>query len=170
VSADTAGAARRIAEAADRSQAAIASRLAAEIYGLDILASDIEDEEHNTTRFVVMAREPREAPRGTAVMTSFLFRVRNVPASLYKALGGFATNGVNMMKLESYQLGGRFFATLFYADIEGHPDDPNVALALEELRFFSAEFRLLGSYPASPFRETIREPAENQALRPSPDF
>lgn len=169
VSADTAGAARRIAEVGDRTQAAIASRLAAEIYGLDILAEDIEDEAHNTTRFVVMAGKPRLAPRGIPVMSSFLFRVRNVPASLYKALGGFATNGVNMVKLESYQLGGQFFATLFYADVEGHPEDPNVALALEELRFFSAEFRLLGCYPASPFRETIREPKENEALRPSPD-
>ncbi len=107
-------------------------------------------------------------PHGTPSMTSVLFRVRNVPASLYKAMGGFATNGVNIVKLESYQLGGKFFATLFYADIEGHPEDANVALALEELRFFSAELRVLGTYPAAPFRDTIREPAENAALRPSP--
>jgi prephenate dehydratase len=168
VAADTAGSAREVAEARDPALGAIASRLAAEIYGLEILMSDIEDEAHNTTRFVIVAAEQASMPRGAPAMTSFLFRVRNVPASLYKALGGFATNGVNMVKLESYQLGGRFFATLFYADVEGHIEDQSVALALEELRFFSAELRILGTYPASPFRETIREPAENRVLRPSP--
>jgi prephenate dehydratase len=168
VAADTAGSAREVAEGKDPSVAAIASRLAAEIYGLEILRGDIEDEAHNTTRFVIVAAQPETMNRGAPAMTSFLFRVRNVPASLYKALGGFATNGVNMVKLESYQLGGRFFATLFYADVEGHPDDQALALALEELRFFSAELRILGTYPASPFRESIREPAENRILRPSP--
>ncbi|MBJ3776863.1 prephenate dehydratase [Acuticoccus mangrovi] len=168
VAADTAGSARQVAESGDRHSAAIASRLAAEIYGLDILRSDVEDEAHNTTRFVVVAREAEPMPYGAPAMTSFLFRVRNVPAALYKALGGFATNGVNMVKLESYQLGGQFFATLFYADIEGHTQDSHVALAMEELEFFSAKVRVLGTYPASPFRETIREPEENAALRPTP--
>ncbi|UOM32808.1 prephenate dehydratase [Acuticoccus sp. I52.16.1] len=166
VAADTAGSARQIAATGDPTAAAIASRLAAEIYGLDIIRSDVEDEAHNTTRFVVMAAEPEPAPRDTPVMTSFLFRVRNVPAALYKALGGFATNGVNMVKLESYQTGGQFFVSMFYADVEGHPEDESVALALEELRFFSAHVRILGTYPAAAFRETIREPAENRPLRP----
>lgn len=168
VAADTAGSARQVAADGDPTAAAIASRLAAEIYGLEILRSDITDEAHNTTRFVVMSAEPEPAARDATVMTSFLFRVRNVPAALYKALGGFATNGVNMVKLESYQLGGRFFVSMFYADIEGHPEDENVALALEELHFFSADVRILGTYPASPFREAIREPAENRPLRPTP--
>lgn len=170
VAADTAGSAREVAEASDPTAAAIASRLAATVYGLTILKSDIEDEAHNTTRFVIVAARPEEQPRGKAVMTSFIFRVRNVPAALYKALGGFATNGVNMVKLESYQLGGEFFASMFYADVEGHPDDEPLALALEELRFFSANVRLLGTYPAAPFRETIKEPAENRPLRPSPEI
>ncbi|WP_075221969.1 prephenate dehydratase [Acuticoccus yangtzensis] len=168
VAADTAGSARQIAADGDPTAGAIASRLAAEIYDLDIVRSDIEDEAHNTTRFVVMSAEPEPAPKGETVMTSFLFRVRNVPAALYKALGGFATNGVNMTKLESYQTGGQFFVSMFYADVEGHPEDESVALALEELRFFSAQVRILGTYPASPFREAIREPAENRPLRPSP--
>lgn len=167
VAADTAGSARQVAAWHDASKAAIASRLAAEIYGLEILMGDVEDEAHNTTRFVVISAQPRDVPRSGACMTSLLFRVRNVPAALYKALGGFATNGVNIVKLESYQLGGQFFASLFYADVEGHPQDEAVALALEELRFFSANVRMLGTYPASPFREAIREPAENRLLRPS---
>jgi prephenate dehydratase len=153
VHADTAGAARDVAEWADPKVGAIASSLAGEIYGLATLAADVEDAQHNTTRFVVLARTPEEpAPGGGPVMTSFVFRVRNVPAALYKALGGFATNGVNMTKLESYQLGGSFNATQFYADVEGHPAHRNVSLALEELRFFSSEVTILGVYPASPFR------------------
>ena len=169
VAADTAGSARHIAELGDPSRAAIASALAAEIYGLDVLAADIEDEEHNTTRFVILARDADWAKQGEGpVITSFIFRVRNVPAALYKSLGGFATNGINMTKLESYQLGGKFFATQFYADVEGHPDDHDLTLALEELGFFSAELRIVGVYPASPFRANIAEPAENRDLRPMP--
>ncbi|SCZ34353.1 prephenate dehydratase [Afifella marina DSM 2698] len=168
VAADTAGSAHQVADLGDKSRAAIATRLAAEVYGLDILAEDIEDEAHNTTRFIILSREPQQPviEAGPAV-TTFIFRVRNVPAALYKALGGFATNGVNMTKLESYQLGGTFFATQFYADVEGHPDDPMVALALEELQFFSAEFRVVGVYPADPFRAHQAEPEANRALRPS---
>jgi prephenate dehydratase len=151
--ADTAGSARLVAEQGDPSLAAIASKLAAEIYGLDILRSDIEDEAHNTTRFLILAKDPDDAePEDGPVITTFLFRVRNVPAALYKALGGFATNGVNMTKLESYQLEGTFNATMFHADIEGHPAERLVQLALEELSFFSSEVRLLGIYPASPYR------------------
>jgi prephenate dehydratase len=169
VGADTAGSARQIAEARDPTCGAIASRLAADIYGLDVLAEDIEDEAHNTTRFVILSRTPAVTARGGGlIVTTFVFRVRNVPAALYKALGGFATNGVNMTKLESYQLAGQFFASQFYADVEGHPDDPSLALALEELAFFSAELKILGTYPAAPFREKIREPEENRALRPTP--
>jgi prephenate dehydratase len=155
VAADTAGSAREVAEAGDKTRAAIASRLAAEIYGLDILAADIEDEAHNTTRFVVLSRDSVWAKSGTgAVITTFVFRVRNVPAALYKALGGFATNGVNMTKLESYMADGNFFATQFYADVEGHPEDRSLVLALEELAFFSKEMKILGVYPAHPFRKT----------------
>jgi len=158
VAADTAGSAREIAEASDRTRAAIASRLAAEIYGLSILAEDIEDESHNTTRFIVLSRDAKWTPNGSGpVITTFLFRVRNVPAALYKALGGFATNGVNMTKLESYMIEGNFFATQFYADVEGHPEDHNVVLALEELAFFSKEMKILGVYPAHPFRATFEE-------------
>jgi prephenate dehydratase len=150
---DTAGAARHVAEERDPSLAAVASSLAAELYGLDILKPDIEDEAHNMTRFLLMAREPAHPPAGSGeVITSFIFRVRNVPAALYKALGGFATNGVNMTKLESYQLGGSFNATQFYADIEGHPEDRNVRLALEELQFYTSRLTVLGVYPAHGFR------------------
>ncbi|HXW26178.1 MAG TPA: prephenate dehydratase, partial [Xanthobacteraceae bacterium] len=156
VAADTAGSAREVAERGDKTRAAIASRLAADIYGLDILAEDVEDERHNTTRFIVLAREAQWAARGNgAVVTTFVFRVRNVPAALYKALGGFATNGVNMTKLESYMVDGNFFATQFYADVEGHPDDRGLAFALEELEFFSKELKILGVYPAHPFRATF---------------
>jgi prephenate dehydratase len=153
VAADTAGAAAEIAEHGDRSEAAIASELAGEIYGLVSLKENIEDAEHNTTRFLVMARTPKETrPSDAPLVTSFVFRVRNVPAALYKALGGFATNGVNMTRLESYMLGGRFTATQFYADVEGHPEDRPLKLALDELHFFSREVKLLGTYPAHPFR------------------
>ena len=152
--ADTAGSARIVSESRDPALAAIASKLAAEIYGLEILRSDIEDEAHNTTRFIVLAKDPDDAePEDGPVITTFLFRVRNVPAALYKALGGFATNGVNMMKLESYQLEGTFNATMFHADIQGHPAERSVQLALEELSFFSTELRILGTYLASPYRE-----------------
>jgi prephenate dehydratase len=164
---DTAGAAREVAELGDHSVAALAPRLAARLYGLDIVAEDVEDEHHNTTRFLLLAREPREPALGDGpVITTFVFRVRNVPAALYKAMGGFATNGVNMTKLESYQLGGTFFATQFYADVEGHPKETSLALALEELAFFSVHLRILGTYPASPFRAEIAEPAANRVLRP----
>jgi prephenate dehydratase len=158
VSGDTAGAARDIAERGDKTTAAIASRLAAEIYGLDILIEDIEDEAHNTTRFVVLAREEKWAQQNSGpLVTTFVFRVRNLPAALYKALGGFATNGVNMTKLESYMVDGNFFATQFYADVDGHPDDRGLAFALEELKFFSREFRIVGVYPGHPFRATFKE-------------
>ena len=155
--ADTAGAARHLRESGDRTAAVIASRLAAEIYGLKVAKADIEDAQHNTTRFVVLAAKPERVRKGDGpVITSFVFRVRNVPAALYKALGGFATNGVNMTKLESYQLEGSFNATMFYADIEGHPDERPVALAMEELHFYSTEVTVLGTYPASPFRAELK--------------
>jgi prephenate dehydratase len=161
VAADTAGSAREIAEAGDRSRAAIASRLAAEIYGLDTLLADIEDEDHNTTRFIVLSRDAKWAKSDDGpVITTFLFRVRNVPAALYKALGGFATNGVNMTKLESYMIEGNFFATQFYADIEGHPEHRSLVFALEELAFYSKEMKILGVYPAHPFRKTFEETVE----------
>ncbi len=157
---DTAGAAREIAEAGDPAVAALAPVLAAELYGLDVLQRDVEDEHHNTTRFLVLAREAAIPPTDSGpVITTFVFRVRNVPAALYKAMGGFATNGVNMTKLESYQLGGSFSATQFYADVEGHPDERPLALALEELAFYTAFLRVLGTYPASSFREGISDPA-----------
>jgi prephenate dehydratase len=160
VAADTAGSAREIAQIGDPTRAAIASRLAAEIYALDILAEDVEDEAHNTTRFIVLSRDSRwAASNGGPVITTFVFRVRNVPAALFKALGGFATNGVNMTKLESYMIEGSFFATQFYADVEGHPEDRNLVLALEELAFFSREMKILGVYPAHPFRSTFEETA-----------
>jgi prephenate dehydratase len=161
VAADTAGSAREVAEAGDKTRAAIATRLAAEIYGLSILAEDIEDESHNTTRFIVLAREAQWAKNGVGpTITTFLFRVRNVPAALYKTLGGFATNGVNMTKLESYMVEGNFFATQFYADVEGHPEDKNLVLAFEELSFYSKEMKILGVYPAHPFRATFEEAAD----------
>ncbi len=152
VGSDTAGSAEAVAKAGDPSLAALASELAGEIYGLDVLARHIEDQANNTTRFLVMAPEPRVAPRG-AVVTTFVFRVRNLPAALYKAMGGFATNGVNMTKLESYMIGGQFTATQFYADIEGHPEDPPVARALEELAYFTTSVQILGVYPRNPFRD-----------------
>ncbi len=153
VAADTAGAAKEIAEKGDPTQGAIASALAAEIYGLDLLDDDVQDATHNITRFLIMAREPvnPEVEDGP-VITSFVFRVRSVPAALYKALGGFATNGVNITKLESYIIDGRFTVAQFYADIEGHTETRPVQLALEELSFFSREVKILGVYPAHPFR------------------
>ncbi|MEQ8695395.1 MAG: prephenate dehydratase [Bauldia litoralis] len=154
VAGDTAGAAREVAEAGDASRAALAPALAAELYDLAILKRNVEDEAHNTTRFIILSKKDKRAKPGNGpVVTTFVFRVRNVPAALYKALGGFATNGVNMSKLESYQLNGQFTATQFYADVDGHPKDRPLALAMEELQFFCAEFRVLGVYPASPFRE-----------------
>ena len=146
---DTAGSAREVAEKGDRHVAAIASRYAAEVYGLDLLAEGIEDAAHNTTRFLVISRTPEEPdPEVERVKTTFVFRVRNVPAALYKAMGGFATNGVNMTKLESYMLDGSFTATQFYADIEGRPSDKSVQLAFDELKFFTDHFHVLGVYPA----------------------
>ncbi|WP_299354949.1 prephenate dehydratase [uncultured Shimia sp.] len=147
--ADSAGAARELAEHRHRNEGVLASSLAAEIYGLNVLASDIEDHGHNTTRFVIMSREPDHSRRGEIeMMTTFVFEVRNIPAALYKAMGGFATNGVNMTKLESYMVDGSFTATRFYADIEGHPDDPPVRRALEELDYFTNSLNILGVYPA----------------------
>ncbi|MEQ1854088.1 MAG: prephenate dehydratase, partial [Chthoniobacteraceae bacterium] len=144
---DTAGAAARVVELDDSSVAAIAPPGAAAVYGLDILADTLEDSGENMTRFVVLARSGEPAPNEGVVMTTFVFEVKNIPAALYKAMGGFATNGVNMTKLESYQRGASFAATTFFADIEGHPDDPAVARALEELQFHSRSLRLLGTYP-----------------------
>jgi prephenate dehydratase len=156
VAADTAGAAKEVAERGDPTRAAIASKLAAQIYGLRILAENIEDESHSTTRFIVLSRDSKRARRGDGlVLTTFVFQVRNIPAALYKALGGFATNRVNMTKLESYMIEGNFYATQFYADVEGHPDDANLKLALEELAFFSKELTILGVYPAHPFRAKL---------------
>jgi prephenate dehydratase len=152
---DTAGSAKHVAELGDAKSAAIASVLAAEIYGLTILAPDVEDEHHNATRFLIMARQDDRAANSGKVVTTLLFQVKNAPASLYKALGAFATNSVNITKLESYQLGGSFNATQFYADIQGHPDAPNVHQALEELRFQTAKMTVMGVYPASPFREDM---------------
>jgi prephenate dehydratase len=153
ISGDTAGAAREVVEAGDPTMAAISPPLAAGIYGLDVLAQDVEDEDHNTTRFVVLSRDFVQAPAGNGpVVTSFIFNVRNLPAALYKALGGFATNGVNMTKLESYMVGGEFTATQFLAEVDGHPDEPGLARALEELAFFTTDVKILGVYPADPFR------------------
>jgi len=154
VHADTAGAAAHVAAKGDKTHAAIASELAGEIDALVSLKANIEDAEHNTTRFLIMAREAIVPhPKTGPLITSFVFRVRNVPAALYKALGGFATNGVNMTKLESYLVGGNFTAAQFYADVEGHPEHRGLQLALEELNFFSREVKMLGTYPAHPFRQ-----------------
>jgi prephenate dehydratase len=154
VAGDTAGSARQVGEWKDPTKASLAPRMAAGIYGLDILAEDVEDEANNTTRFVVLSKKPQRAAQNSGpLVTSFVFRVRNVPAALYKAMGGFATNGVNMTKLESYMVEGQFTATQFYAEVDGHPDDPGLKLALEELAFFSKELRVIGVYPAHPYRE-----------------
>jgi prephenate dehydratase len=159
IEADTAGAAKLLAETDSVEDAAIASSLAGEIYGLEILARNVEDAAHNTTRFYVMSKQPQPLPPETAqAVTTFVFRVRNIPAALYKALGGFATNGVNMTKLESYMLDGHFTATQFLCDVDGHPDQPELRRALEELEFFSKEMRVLGTYAAHPYR--FGRPAE----------
>lgn len=156
VAADTAGAARALVAAQTAGHSVIASRLAADIYGLDILRENIEDSIHNMTRFLIMSNTPDDVePDSGDVITSFIFRVRNVPAALYKALGGFATNGVNMTKLESYQPNG-FLATQFYADIEGHPQDEGVRLALDELTFYCSEMNILGVYKAAPERAELK--------------
>lgn len=156
VHADTAGAAHMIKELDDPSQGAIASQLAGELYGLEDLRANIEDAEHNTTRFLIMAGDAVVPPAGNGkVMTSFVFRVQSIPAALYKALGGFATNGVNMTKLESYIIDGSFQAAQFYAEVEGHPEDRAMQLAFEELRFFTHEVKIMGTYPAAPFRDEV---------------
>lgn len=149
VSSDNAKAAREAAEANNPARGALASELAAGIYGLEVLGRHIEDQGNNTTRFLVMSREPDHSRRSENMITSFTFQVRNIPAALYKALGGFATNGVNMTKLESYMVGGRFIATAFYAEVDGHPGDPALARALEELNFFTTELNILGVYPSA---------------------
>jgi prephenate dehydratase len=155
IEADTAGSAEQVAQWNNPEECAIASSLAAELFGLQILRRNVEDAAHNTTRFYVAARAPAaHTPETKGLMTTFVFRVRNVPAALYKALGGFATNGVNMTKLESYMMDGHFSATQFLCDVEGHPEQPALKRALEELGFFSREFRVLGVYPAAPFRLT----------------
>ena len=152
--ADSAGAAADLARDRMPGEGVLASEIAAKIHGLEVLATDIEDNHHNTTRFLVMSPEPDLTRRGgtQGMVTTFVFQVRNIPAALYKAMGGFATNGVNMTKLESYMVDGSFTATQFYADIEGHPEDPNVKLALDELRYFTTRLHILGTYPASPAR------------------
>jgi prephenate dehydratase len=153
VAADTAGAAQMVAEWNRPTEGAIASALAAEIYGLVVVRANVEDAAHNTTRFYIAANQPAHADPDTGgLMTTFIFSVRNVPAALYKALGGFATNGVNMTKLESYMVGGAFTATEFMCDVQGHPSQPGLRGALEELAFFSREIRILGVYPQAPFR------------------
>lgn len=152
---DTAGSAKHVAELGDVHAAAIASTLAGEIYGLKVLAADVEDEHHNATRFLIMSKTDDRAANSGKVVTTLLFEVKNAPAALYKALGAFATNGVNITKLESYQLGGSFNATQFYADIQGHPDTAPVAAALEELRFQTARMVVMGVYPAHPYREDM---------------
>lgn len=152
--ADTAGSAKKVAEDANPEVAALASELAGKIYGLETLAENIEDNQHNTTRFLVMAPEPKR-PTGDDLMTTFVFQVRNIPAALYKAMGGFATNGVNMVKLESYMVDGNFTATQFYADIEGHPGDPAVDRALEELEYFTTHLDILGVYEMDEFRKSV---------------
>lgn len=156
VAGDTAGAAKLVSETGDRSMAALAPRLAADLYGLEILEENVEDSDNNITRFVVLSPNESHATRTSAdetIITTFVFNVRNIPAALYKAMGGFATNGINMTKLESYQIGGKFVATQFFADIEGHPDDENVKRALDELKFFSEKVRILGVYKAHPMRK-----------------
>ncbi|MEL6464688.1 MAG: prephenate dehydratase [Pseudomonadota bacterium] len=150
---DSAGAAAAIAQTSELGVGALASEVAAEIYGLTVLARDIEDQGHNTTRFLLMAPQEERGRRADTMITTFVFEVRNIPAALYKAMGGFATNGVNMTKLESYMVGGAFTATQFYADVEGHPEDPALARALEELDYFTNRLDILGVYPAAAGRD-----------------
>jgi len=157
-SADSAGAAADLARDRMPGEGVMASELAAEIHGLEVLARDIEDHHHNTTRFLIMGRQPDYNRRSDRMLTTFVFRVRNIPAALYKAMGGFATNGVNMTKLESYMVDGVFTATQFYADVEGHPEDPALQRALDELRYFTSSLDILGVYPADPLREAQRQP------------
>ena len=152
VDVDTAGAARKVADSGDKSVAAVASRLAAETYGLEILAEDIEDAAHNTTRFIILADKPLVPQLDIPSVSSFVFKVRSVPSALYKALGGFASNGLNLTKLESYMVGGSFTAAQFYADVEGHIDSPAMKNALEELAFFSENITHLGTYPMDKVR------------------
>ena len=154
--ADTAGSAREVAQRGQPALAALAAPLAGEIYGLERLADEIEDRQNNTTRFLIMAPRPDLSRRGDRMLTSFVFRVRNIPAALYKAMGGFATNGINMTKLESYMVDGVFTATQFYADVEGHPDDPALRRALDELAYFTSSINILGVYPADPLRDAQR--------------
>jgi len=155
---DTAGAAIDVAKWGDKTQAAIGSELAAELDGLVSLRAGVEDSEHNTTRFIILAREPKpQSPDSKYLMTSFVFRVKNVPAALFKAMGGFATNGINMTKLESY-LRGDFVAAQFYAEVEGHPDQRPLRLALEELDFFTHEVKVLGTFPAHEYRKLNQRP------------
>ncbi|SPH19896.1 P-protein [Ascidiaceihabitans donghaensis] len=149
---DSAGAAADIAASGEMGVGALASHVAADIHGLQVLARDIEDQGHNTTRFLLMSPQADETRRSEDMVTTFVFQVRNIPAALYKAMGGFATNGVNMTKLESYMVGGAFTATQFYADISGHPDDPAVARALEELEYFTNTLEILGVYPSAQVR------------------
>ena len=167
VTADTAGSAREVAEWADPTRASLATRLAAEIYGLRILQEDVEDEKHNMTRFVVLSRMPEWPQTSTPSITTFVFRTRNVPAALYKALGGFATNGINMTKLESYMVDGAFTATQFLADVEGHPYGSGLARAMEELAFYCEEIRVLGVYAAHPERAGGASPSPSQGM---PDY
>ena len=153
--ADTAGSAKHVSETGDASMGAMASELAGKLYGLDLLARHIEDNTHNTTRFLVTAPKPIAVEPAAKMMTTLIFEVRNIPSALYKAMGGFATNGVNMVKLESYMLNGSFNATQFYADIEGHPEDEAVKRALDELAYFTNSMRVLGTYPKSDFRDSL---------------
>jgi prephenate dehydratase len=158
-SSDNARAAMDVAAGEDMTAGALASEMAAKIYELDILAHHIEDHDRNTTRFLIMSRDPDLNRRGKhGMVTSFVFRVRNIPAALYKAMGGFATNGVNMTKLESYMVGGQFTATQFYAEVEGHPDDRNVQRAMDELDYFTDHIRLMGVFPAAPRRHEKAKP------------
>lgn len=162
IEADTAGSAELVAQWNNPEDCAIASELAADLFGLDIIRRNVEDAAHNTTRFYVLSREPKAFPVDQpGLMTTFVFRVRNVPAALYKALGGFATNGINMTKLESYMVDGQFTATQFLCDVEGHPEQPALRRALEELMFFSREVRILGVYPAAQFRLDQSAPGDD---------